>query len=945
MIEVTIAAARLRFNSGTRKAKWVRYYATANAVLEDGSLTVASEARERGVFYKEVLVTHDIATQEVSIPAHTLPPTETAQVNSGALRWVPYVFDERGLPIAPLLAREGVKLPATPTATDYAAILAFTDATLPAHTARDAIVGGIVTAAGYNGIRNQDVPDELTDKILTDATITRGVSTNIRLNSAELDAPEFVNAPVMPDGTKINGNLDVQSITLNGTPVGSTLTPNPSTVSTALSDTAAIARVKAIMDGAEIVGKLKLTNGAATRTFNPLEASTNLFIYPSAESASTPNGTKTTGTSTSTFARSADRARTGAYSYKHEVTVGNANPDAYRIGSNRPLVVGQIYTLSAWVWVVSGGTVRITLAWRDSGGAGIGTTANSAVAALTGQWVRLTATATAPVGGTAIECRFNQTGVGLVYWDDIQLEAKGYATDYLDGSLGSGYAWLGTAHLSTSTRAEQTTYDAPLVASAGVAPGSRTAFEFPNPGIAGRMLHLSDGVGGLHIDNGVAWNRAMPSVNVKSFPFRARGDGATDDYAAFANALLALAAIGGGKLVVPNGVYMLSAQLIVPTNVIIEGEGRQTSFLKATTTHNNANIISFAANARNVRIISLGFDDVPTSGDTQNTRPQSGIGLDGNENCRVEDCWFADRFNWGVFIYNSINCGVSDSVIEGTLFSHGVEIGVSTGGTARANFIRNNIIRACYGNNIELYVGLSGSLLDTKIVGNTLEGTRVGGVASSRNIATFGDKRSIIEANHISGGAAGGMYSASAGLNAAIKSDRGIFAHNEVFDCGGTQHDAVVFNVESEHWKNDSNIIVNSGGSGITDYGKYNEHDGNTVEGARKTGIYLDGAISPQVRGGHVLDSGTGTAEPTFDAVSIVGGSGAIVEGVTCTDRRVGTAKRQRYGVTLIGTSGALINGNQVGGNATGTIYNGTVGGGGSSATNNLPDNGTTATP
>jgi hypothetical protein len=42
--------------------------------------------------------------------------------------------------------------------------------------------------------------------------------------------------------------------------------------------------------------------------------------------------------------------------------------------------------------------------------------------------------------------------VHTYYVDALQVEEKGYATTYCDGSLGVGYSWSGTAHASTSTR-------------------------------------------------------------------------------------------------------------------------------------------------------------------------------------------------------------------------------------------------------------------------------------------------------------------------------------------------------------------------------------------------------------------------------------------------------------------------------------------------------------
>jgi len=50
----------------------------------------------------------------------------------------------------------------------------------------------------------------------------------------------------------------------------------------------------------------------------------------------------------------------------------------------------------------------------------------------------------------------NGTAALTWYQDCLQLEEKAYATSYCDGSIGTGYAWSGTAHASSSTRTKMT---------------------------------------------------------------------------------------------------------------------------------------------------------------------------------------------------------------------------------------------------------------------------------------------------------------------------------------------------------------------------------------------------------------------------------------------------------------------------------------------------------
>lgn len=83
-------------------------------------------------------------------------------------------------------------------------------------------------------------------------------------------------------------------------------------------------------------------------------------------------------------------------------------------------------------------------------------------------------------------------------------------------------------------------------------------------------------------------------------PFNAQADGATDDTAAFSNALAAADANGGGTVFVPAGNYRLDGTLIVPTGVelrgiydIPHGTDVKGSLLNITSGHNVSNGVPF----------------------------------------------------------------------------------------------------------------------------------------------------------------------------------------------------------------------------------------------------------------------------------------------------------------------------------------------------------------
>lgn len=103
------------------------------------------------------------------------------------------------------------------------------------------------------------------------------------------------------------------------------------------------------------------------------------------------------------------------------------------------------YTLS--VYARGSGTVRLAF-WDAGGGLQV-----SGVLTLTDTWTRLEFTATFGVGAVRNIYIFTSQKLDVTYYcDGWQLEAQDYATSYADGTLGTGYAWTGAAHGSTSTR-------------------------------------------------------------------------------------------------------------------------------------------------------------------------------------------------------------------------------------------------------------------------------------------------------------------------------------------------------------------------------------------------------------------------------------------------------------------------------------------------------------
>ena len=76
----------------------------------------------------------------------------------------------------------------------------------------------------------------------------------------------------------------------------------------------------------------------------------------------------------------------------------------------------------------------------------------------------------------------------------------------------------------------------------------------------------------------------FPYVNIKTY--KAKGDGVADDTEAFLAAITYLIACGGGILFLPLGIYLVSAKISIPDNIMIMGQG-WCSWIKSPTLNDN----------------------------------------------------------------------------------------------------------------------------------------------------------------------------------------------------------------------------------------------------------------------------------------------------------------------------------------------------------------------
>jgi hypothetical protein len=180
------------------------------------------------------------------------------------------------------------------------------------------------------------------------------------------------------------------------------------------------------------------------------EATTNLVSNPSFET----NTTSWSGISSGTIARVSSDSYIGDYCLQI-TTPGSTAAGAFFVytTSTHGTYTGQFMIKAATASDI-GKTASILMRANYSDAT---TTDVSVLITLSEEWQLATAAVTSngakTLSNISIFARDLTAGTARVFLiDAVQVEAKSYRTPYCDGSLGSGFAWTGTAHASTSTR-------------------------------------------------------------------------------------------------------------------------------------------------------------------------------------------------------------------------------------------------------------------------------------------------------------------------------------------------------------------------------------------------------------------------------------------------------------------------------------------------------------
>ncbi len=184
------------------------------------------------------------------------------------------------------------------------------------------------------------------------------------------------------------------------------------------------------------------------------EGTTNKITNPSFENATYDTNWTTGANLTATSNATAPYYKFGVKSAKLVASASAISGTSNMFTTNINVGSSATHGFSAFVYDATSGNVGGTVSSSIAKIVFQGVAQTTTYTDVGGGWWRLSyAASAAGAQEFGIEPQVSKT----IYVDAAQLEAKatqlaGYSTSYADGSLGSGYAWTGTANNSTSTR-------------------------------------------------------------------------------------------------------------------------------------------------------------------------------------------------------------------------------------------------------------------------------------------------------------------------------------------------------------------------------------------------------------------------------------------------------------------------------------------------------------
>ena len=167
--------------------------------------------------------------------------------------------------------------------------------------------------------------------------------------------------------------------------------------------------------------------------------------------------------------------------------------------------------------------------------------------------------------------------------------------------------------------------------------------------------------------------------------FGAKGDGTTDDTAAFGNAFNAASAYGGGVVYVPPGRYRVS-KLYVPSKCTLTGAGTASWIQLLDNT--NSTLLNIVGT--DVTVSNLQIDGNATGQANQSALYDAVAIFPPAQRVRIHDCWVHDAIGYQVVAFT----GCTDIVVARNVVSGGAEEGIECHGSSEFRAVGNLVQEA-----------------------------------------------------------------------------------------------------------------------------------------------------------------------------------------------------------------------------------------------------------
>lgn len=193
----------------------------------------------------------------------------------------------------------------------------------------------------------------------------------------------------------------------------------------------------------------------------PWEGVTNTIPDPSFENATITNYWTAAGSAT--ISKVSTHAKYGTYGGKVSCTASTSDGIDQLSTSGAAALTAQVWTCLGSIRAFASGdvgkTVKPIIVERASDNSVVATNTGSAIT-LTDAWQDFAYTVTLAGGASTAKVtsgwRAGAATAVVFVLDGVDLVKLGYATPHCDGDLGTGHAWVGTAHASASTRTAAT---------------------------------------------------------------------------------------------------------------------------------------------------------------------------------------------------------------------------------------------------------------------------------------------------------------------------------------------------------------------------------------------------------------------------------------------------------------------------------------------------------